>query len=69
MANIVEEFTIEASPQRFFNALTKPDEIVCWWFDEARVQPEVGSLGEFRFRPPGLPPSVTRSNETKEKTR
>jgi uncharacterized protein YndB with AHSA1/START domain len=52
MAAIIEERTIAAAPERVFNALTKPDEIVHWWSDETRVKPEVGSLGEFRFRPP-----------------
>jgi len=52
MAAIVEELTIAATPGRVWGALTKPDEIVQWWAYEARVQPEVGSLGEFRFRPP-----------------
>ena len=52
MAAIVEERTIAAAPGSVFNALTKPDEIVHWWANEARVKPEVGSLGEFRFRPP-----------------
>jgi uncharacterized protein YndB with AHSA1/START domain len=52
MAAIVEELTIEATPQRVWGALTRPEEIVQWWAYEARVKPEVGSLGEFRFRPP-----------------
>ena len=52
MPAIVEERTIEAAPQRVFSALTQQDEIVQWWSNEARVQPEVGSPGEFRFRPP-----------------
>ena len=52
MAVIVEELTIEAAPQRVWGAITEPDEIVQWWAYEARVTPEVGSLGEFRFRPP-----------------
>ncbi|MGO8947878.1 MAG: SRPBCC family protein [Ktedonobacterales bacterium] len=37
---------------RVFTALTQPDELARWWADEARVQPEVGSVGEFRFQPP-----------------
>jgi uncharacterized protein YndB with AHSA1/START domain len=49
---IVLERTIAAAPRSVYNALTKPDEIVHWWAYEARVKPEVGSLGEFRFRPP-----------------
>jgi uncharacterized protein YndB with AHSA1/START domain len=52
MSAIIEELTIEATPQRVWGAITEPDEIEKWWADEARVQPEVGSLGEFRFRPP-----------------
>ena len=50
MSAIVEELTIEATPQRVWGALTQQDEIVQWWAYEARVKPEVGSLGEFRFR-------------------
>ena len=52
MSAIIEERTIAAAPGRVFNALTKPDELARWWSDEAQVKPEVGSLGEFRFRPP-----------------
>jgi uncharacterized protein YndB with AHSA1/START domain len=52
MTAIVEELTIEATPQRVWGAITESDEIVQWWAYEARVKPEVGSLGEFRFRPP-----------------
>ena len=52
MPAIVKELIIAASPQSLFAALTKPNEIVRWWSDEAQVEPEVGSLGEFRFRPP-----------------
>ena len=52
MASSVEELTIAAAPERVWGALTQQDEIVRWWSDEARVKPEVGSVGEFRFRPP-----------------
>ena len=50
MAAIVEELTIEGAPQRVFSALTQQEEITQWWAYEALVKPEVGSLGEFRFR-------------------
>ena len=50
MSAIVEEITIAAAPQRVFNAITWQDEIMQWWAQEARVKPEVGSLGEFSFR-------------------
>jgi uncharacterized protein YndB with AHSA1/START domain len=52
MAAIVEGRTIAVAPQRVWSALTQSDEIVRWWASEAQVKPEVGSLGEFRFRPP-----------------
>ncbi len=52
MTAIVTERTIAAAPERVFNALTQQDEIARWWANEARVKPEVGSLGKFRFRPP-----------------
>jgi uncharacterized protein YndB with AHSA1/START domain len=37
MAAIVEEFTIEASPEYVFNALTQQDEIACWWTNDLSV--------------------------------
>ena len=49
MAAIVKEFTVEATPQRVWDALTRPDEIACWWTDDLNFTPEVGSLAEFRF--------------------
>ena len=49
MAAIVKEFTVEATLQRVWGTLTKPDEIACWWTDDLNVTPEVGSLAEFRF--------------------
>ncbi len=52
MSAIIEERMIEAVPQRVWGAITEPGEIEKWWADEAHIQPEVGSLGEFRFRPP-----------------
>ena len=39
-------------PEAVWNALTQPDHLARWWADEALVAPVVGSLGEFRFRPP-----------------
>ncbi len=52
MPAIVKELIIAAAPESVFNALTQQDELALWWANEARVKPEVGSLGEFRFRPP-----------------
>jgi uncharacterized protein YndB with AHSA1/START domain len=52
MAAIIIEHTIAAAPERVYRALTQQNELALWWAEEARVKPEVGSLGEFRFRPP-----------------
>lgn len=49
MVAIIEERTIEADPERVFNALTKQDEIAGWWTNDLSVKPEIGSLAEFRF--------------------
>ena len=50
MADIVNEFTIEAAPQRVWNALTRSEEIARWWTDDLSATPEVGTQAEFRFR-------------------
>ena len=50
MAAIVKELIIAAAPGRVWDALTKPDEIACWWTNDLSATPEVGSLAEFRFR-------------------
>ena len=52
MAAIVTERIIAAAPERVWDALTQPDQIACWWAEQATVKPEVGSVGTFRFRPP-----------------
>lgn len=52
MPTITTERTIAASPQSVFSTSTQQDKITCRWSDEARVKPEVGSLGKFRFRHP-----------------
>ena len=49
MAAIIKELTIEATPRRAWDALTKPDEIAGWWTDDLSAKPEIGSLAEFRF--------------------
>jgi uncharacterized protein YndB with AHSA1/START domain len=49
MAAIVEELTIEVSPERVFNALTQQDKIACWWTDDLSATREAGSLAEFHF--------------------
>lgn len=52
MKAIIEKITIEAAPQRVWDAITQQDEIIQWWAEKAQLKLEVGSLAEFRFRPP-----------------
>ena len=49
MVAIVKELTIEAAPERVWNALTQPDEIGHWWTNDLNATAEVGTLAEFRF--------------------
>ena len=49
MESIVKELTIEASPERVWNAITQQEEIAGWWTNDLSVKPEVGSLAELRF--------------------
>ena len=37
MPAIVKELTVEATPQRVWGALTKPDEIARWWTDDLKT--------------------------------
>jgi uncharacterized protein YndB with AHSA1/START domain len=50
MADITNEFTIQAAPHRVWNALTTSEEIARWWTDDLSATPEVGTLLELRFR-------------------
>lgn len=52
MTAIIEEITIAAVPQRVWDAITQQDEITQWWADKVQLKREIGSLAEFRFRPP-----------------
>jgi uncharacterized protein YndB with AHSA1/START domain len=49
MAAIVKECTVEAVPQRVWDALTQSDEIGHWWTNDLNVTAEVGTLAELRF--------------------
>ncbi len=49
MADIVQELTIEADPQKVFNAITRQDELAQWWTKHVSAEPKVGSIAEFRF--------------------
>lgn len=49
MAEIVQELTIEATPEHVFHALTMPDGIAAWWSNRVTAEPVIGSLTEVRF--------------------
>ena len=49
MSDILQEVTIEALPEKVFNAITRQDELVQWWTKHVTAEPKVGSIAEFRF--------------------
>ncbi len=49
MPDIVQELTINATPERVFSAITQPDELTRWWANGATTEPTVGSLATLRF--------------------
>jgi uncharacterized protein YndB with AHSA1/START domain len=49
MVAISRELIVQATPRRVWNALTQSDEIAHWWTDDLSIQPQVGTLAEFRF--------------------
>ena len=54
MSDIVQELTIEATPENVFHALTSPDGIAGWWSNHVTTEPQVGSLTEVRFENGGV---------------
>ena len=49
MSDILQEVTIEASPEKVFNAITHQDELAQWWTKHVTAEPGIGSIAEFRF--------------------
>jgi len=49
MSEIVQELTIEATPEHVIDALTTPDGIAAWWSKRVSAEPQVGALIEVRF--------------------
>jgi uncharacterized protein YndB with AHSA1/START domain len=54
MSDIIQELTIEATPESVFHALTLPDGIAEWWSNHVTAEPEVGSLTEVSFENGGV---------------
>lgn len=43
------QITINATPEKVYEAITTTEGIKNWWTTEAKVEPEVGSVAEFGF--------------------
>jgi len=49
MADIVQELTIEATPENVFHAITRQDGITHWWANQVTAEPKAGSITEISF--------------------
>ena len=49
MADIHHFITIQAPPERVFEALTTQKGLQSWWTDDTSAEPRLGSVAEFRF--------------------
>jgi hypothetical protein len=50
MSEILQELTIEATPENVFHAITLPEGITGWWTNQVTAGPKVGTLTEIRFK-------------------
>ena len=50
MSDILHRVGIQATPQKVFEALSTQEGISSWWTSKVKVQPEVGSVMEMRFK-------------------
>jgi uncharacterized protein YndB with AHSA1/START domain len=53
MPDIVHRLTIDATPERVFEALTTAEGIRNWWTRDADLDVTIGGTGEFRFHAGG----------------
>ena len=49
MPDILLEATINASPEKVYQALTEQEGIRSWWTQQASAVPKVGTVSEFGF--------------------
>ena len=49
MANILHRITIDAAPDRVFDALTLSEGLQSWWTRDSSATPEMGSVAVFKF--------------------
>lgn len=51
MADIIQEFTVKASPARVFQAMATPEGLACWWTKTSAGKPEAGAEYVLFFGP------------------
>ena len=49
MADILHRITIDAGPDRVFDALTVSEGLQSWWTQDSTATPEIGSVALFKF--------------------
>ncbi len=49
MADILHRITIDAAPDRVFDALTVSEGLQSWWTQDSKATPEIGSVAVFKF--------------------
>jgi uncharacterized protein YndB with AHSA1/START domain len=49
MATIQHRITIDAAPDRVFDALTLSEGLQSWWTRDSSAKPEIGSVAVFKF--------------------
>jgi uncharacterized protein YndB with AHSA1/START domain len=49
MAEILHRITIDAGPDRVFDALTVSEGLQSWWTQDSTATPEIGSVALFKF--------------------
>ncbi len=49
MADILHQITIDAAPDRVFDALTLSEGLKSWWTTDSSATPEIGSVAVFKF--------------------
>ncbi len=49
MADIQHRITIDAAPDRVFDALTLSEGLQSWWSRDSSATPEIGSVAVFKF--------------------
>ena len=49
MTDILHEVTIDASPAKVYEALTKQSGLQAWWTEHAKAKAQTGTVSEFSF--------------------